>query len=429
MSALSVDTTPDVLEWARQSIGLSIEVAAKKIGVDTIVLRYWEAGAETDDIKGPTIGQLRKMAEAYKRPLAALLLPEPPPAADLVGADFRLLPRNQDRAWSPELRVALRRVRMQRGVAGDLADLAGELPEPLALTIDLDQAPEALGETIRAWLGTPQWVAKDSDLRQWIEQIESKGILITQVQRVSLEEMRGCSIGEQPFPVIVLNGADSQKGKTFTLMHELAHILLHTGGLCDLEDRTRHISSAKERIERFCNQVAAAILMPREELLGHLRSYPAGIVKSDDVLRQLAEGYGVSREALLLRLVTLGWASWDDYFRAKPHFEEIYEARGKSGQEDKGGGPTYYTMKVRDLGRRYISTVLEAYHREDINNAELARYLHIKVNHIAALEATLGEQRRVSGSSIRSIPAPSWRHGIDVTRPMFSPACGRRSRS
>lgn len=393
MPTVTVDTSPTVLEWARQSIGLPLDVAAKKIGVDSVVLQHWEEGSPSEEIKGPTIGQLRKMAETYKRPLAALLLPNPPVVNDAIKTDFRLLPQNQDRSWSPQLHIALRRVQMQRSVAEDLAEVNGETPEPLDLTISLSQNPDSLGQEIRSWLGIPRRTANESFLRQWSELIELKNILVTQVQRVPLEEMRGCSISDYPFPVIILNGSDSQKGKTFTLMHELAHVLLNLGGLCDLEDKTRHITNDTERIERFCNQVAAAILMPREDLRERLRGQPANVVKSDEYLYQLADVYGVSREAMLLRLVSLNWASWEDYFQAKPHFEEIYEERKKAKQESKGGGPTYYTMKVRDLGRRYINTVLEAYYREDINNAELARYLDMKADKVGGLEATLGDQR------------------------------------
>ena len=393
MPAPIIDANPEVLEWARVSIGLAREAAAKKIGVDTLVLRYWEEGVETDDTPGPTLGQLRKMAEAYKRPLAALLLPEPPPTENVVKADFRLLPQNQNRSWSPTLRVALRRVQMQRSVAEELAEAEGETPPPLDLSIALAQAPEALSEAIRSWLGTPRRGTNERYLRQWIELIEEKNILVTQIQRVDLEEMRGCSISGPPFPAIILNGADSQNGKTFTLMHELAHILLRIGGLCDLEDKQFRLTSEKERIERFCNQVAAAVLMPRDDLLGHLRGRPIDALQPAGLLQELADMYGVSREAMLLRLVSLNRASWEDYAQMKPHFEEIYEQRKSVKENDKVGGPTYYTMKVRDFGRRYINTVLDAYYRQEITNVDLARYLNMKANKVADLEASMGAQR------------------------------------
>jgi Zn-dependent peptidase ImmA (M78 family) len=394
MPAFTVNTNPAVLEWARESLGLPREAAAKKIGVDHIVLRYWEEGAETDEIKGPSLAQLRRMAEVYKRPLAALLLPKPPEADNPVKTDFRLLPQNQGKSWSPELRVALRRVQMQRGVAEYLAEIAGEIPPSIDLIIALTDDPEKVGGLIRGWLGQPGGNTADNSLGKWIELIEAKTILVTQIQRVRLEEMRGCSISDRPFPAIILNGADSQNGKVFTLLHELAHILLRAGGVCDLEDQHRQPMSDHERVERFCNQVAATTLMPRAELLGHLRAIAAtpGMEWPDKQLAALADRYAVSQEALLLRLVSLNWASWDVYFARRPHYLKVYDERKREKEQGRNGGPNYYTLQVRDFGRRYINAVLDAYYRQEITNVDLARYLNIKVNKVSELEATLGDR-------------------------------------
>ena len=79
--------------------------------------------------------------------------------------------------------------------------------------------------------------------------------------------MRGFSIAEWPFPVIAVNGSDFYRPRLFTLLHELAHLGLRDGGLCDLHESTSRFRDANDEIERFCNQVAAAVLMPEAELL------------------------------------------------------------------------------------------------------------------------------------------------------------------
>jgi Zn-dependent peptidase ImmA (M78 family) len=42
-------------------------------------------------------------------------------------------------------------------------------------------------------------------------------------------------------------------GRIFTLLHELAHIALNDGGICDLDDNLRRNASAQ--IEAYCNRV------------------------------------------------------------------------------------------------------------------------------------------------------------------------------
>lgn len=58
---------PSVLKWARESLNLPLADAAKKIGVKVSKLSEWESESGGSS---PTIGQLRKAANAYKRPLA-----------------------------------------------------------------------------------------------------------------------------------------------------------------------------------------------------------------------------------------------------------------------------------------------------------------------------------------------------------------------
>jgi Zn-dependent peptidase ImmA (M78 family) len=61
--------------------------------------------------------------------------------------------------------------------------------------------------------------------------------------------------------VVALNTRDAPQARTFTLLHELAHIALRTGeALCDLTEQT----PADARVEVFCNHVAGAALQPRD---------------------------------------------------------------------------------------------------------------------------------------------------------------------
>ena len=60
---------PALLIWARQKTGLDLHEAAKKAAIRPERLQSWEAG-ETR----PTVNQLRKLGQVYKRPLAIFYL-------------------------------------------------------------------------------------------------------------------------------------------------------------------------------------------------------------------------------------------------------------------------------------------------------------------------------------------------------------------
>jgi transcriptional regulator with XRE-family HTH domain len=85
MASTLAHVTPEVLRWARESIGFDLEFAAQRIGVKPEKL----AGAEAGDLM-LTLRQAEKAADAYDRPLAALFLPEPP-SEEPQEAKFRRL--------------------------------------------------------------------------------------------------------------------------------------------------------------------------------------------------------------------------------------------------------------------------------------------------------------------------------------------------
>jgi hypothetical protein len=68
-----------VLRWARGSIDLTPVAASRKIGVPDDRMEAWEMGT-----KVPTIAQLRKAAEVYKRSLAVFFLSAPSAGFDTL---------------------------------------------------------------------------------------------------------------------------------------------------------------------------------------------------------------------------------------------------------------------------------------------------------------------------------------------------------
>ncbi len=100
---------PTILTWARETAGLSLEDAARALGLAdtrrrTAVqrLRAMELGEDE-----PTRPVLLKMAKAYHRPLLVFYLAEPPKTGDR-GQDFRTLPGRE--RFNPDLDALLRNI-------------------------------------------------------------------------------------------------------------------------------------------------------------------------------------------------------------------------------------------------------------------------------------------------------------------------------
>jgi Zn-dependent peptidase ImmA (M78 family) len=390
MATPQANIEPSLLRWARESIGYSLDAAAAKIkptgGVER--LEAWEAGYDA-----PTVAQLRKIAEVYRRPLAVFFLPEPP--RDFMAMhDFRRVPGAEAGRWSPNLHSAVIRAGEQREALRELAEILGEDPSPVP-EVEISKDPEVLAGRIRDLIGVPlaeqiEWRRPDVALRTWIAAVEATGVLVLQTQKVDVDEMRGFALSDDSVAVIVLNGGDSRRGRIFTLIHEFVHVVLHSSGVCDLFPVERATSKA-DRTEVFCNQVAASVLLPEGEFLAdRLVADRDGDDWDDMLLRQLGDRYGVSREVILRRLLTLGKTTFDFYRQKRQEFIDEYQEIKERKRAGKKPKIPFYRLKVRDLGRPYVELALDAYRGRAISTSEAADYLDVPVKGIEKIELEVG---------------------------------------
>jgi Zn-dependent peptidase ImmA (M78 family)/DNA-binding XRE family transcriptional regulator len=386
LTRLSVQ--PAVIRWARETAGLDIATAAARIGVKPDRVAAWEDGSHA-----PTINQIRTMADVYVRPLAALFMQEP--LEDDAKRDLPDFRRQEVRVHivSRALQKAIMRAHRQRDALRDVAEDL-ELPDDvISPQVSLDQrlTADALGYQLRVALRmdlTSKSVLLQPEvlLRELVRRAEELNVTVIQVQRVEVNEMRGFSLGDGTCPIVALNGADWPRGKVYTLLHELAHIGFRSNGLCDLQ-RTQDVA-----LERQCDAVAAAALMPASLFLPALGSVSSRAI-TQDLVRAVGNEFGVSGEAALLRMVELGRASWDDYWRLKPDFEQAYSAfKAEEKQRNAGkDSPIFYQVKTRDLGRRFIRQMVSAHQEDVLSSRDLAQLLEVSYDKVPKLVAVAGE--------------------------------------
>ncbi len=386
---------PDILVWARESAGLSLEDAAKKVGnVKPERLVRWEQGADQ-----PTVNQLRNMARVYKRPLSVFYLQEVP-ARFRVMEDFRRLPGVVAGRYSPSLLLEIRTAQERRQLALELFQATGETPPEFSLAASSDDDVENVGLIIRRALGmsyAEQTSWQDhprASFNAWRSRTEGIGVLVFQTTRVEIDEMRGFSIAEPVLPVIVVNRKDAPSGRTFSLLHEFTHLMLRRSGICDFDESATRAPD-EQKIEVFCNAVAGAALMPRERFLSesvvvqHGKDQPSW---SRDELIELSRQYGVSREAALRRLLTLGRTSISFYQQQREQLLAEYKAEREREREKQG------ELKIRrnppvevlsNFGRNFVRLVLDTYYQDRITLSDVSGYLGLRVRHLPVIEQKL----------------------------------------
>jgi len=380
MAAVRAPINGQLLAWARVEHGLALDEAAHVLGVRPERLASWEAG----DAK-PTLNQVRKAAALYQRTPAFFLLRETPSADEhRRPTDFRSLSGD-----NPTLGNALaREVARARARRHNLMQLQD--PQPLTLPAEpaIADEPAAAAARMREHLGVALMAQTDvanasQALELWVRAVEAQGVLVFQMSRVSPEVCRGFSVYENVLPVIVLNGADGFGARQFTLFHELAHVLSRTSAVCDVW--------RDGGIESRCNEFAAELLMPRpavtELLTQGVPATPAA----------LASEFNVSQSAAAVRLRALGRMSQQELqsFLRDAGEAAIAQREAARAREQKGG-PSPHLLKVRNLGPRFVGTVLDAMHDERISVVEAAQILESKVQALERLEAEV--ERRVVAS-------------------------------
>ena len=310
----------------------------------------------------------------------------PPPAAE-----YRRLPGVVPGHESPELRLAVRRMSSQRENGLNLMEELGESVAPFALSARLNEAPEAVGARLRTALAIDiatqlDWLNEWRALNAWRAAVESLGVLVFQFGKVSLTEARGISLLHFPLPVVGVNGKEQPEPKSYTLIHELVHLMLAAGNEEMPALKERRDAAQWEAVERFAEAVASHALVPEAALaeVVHAEGLPQHQWDIGDV-RKLARRFRISPLAMATRLRVSGYFNWAHYHS----WRRSWEAWVASLPPRSGGFASPVGRALTRNGRPYIQLVLEALGSNRITTVDASRYLDLKAEHFEKLRGAL----------------------------------------
>ncbi len=382
MTSNMANINPEILVWARKTMKLSIELAAHKIGIKPKKLLNLEGGMDK-----PTIKQLYKIAEVYKRPFALFYFPKPPKHFKPL-KDFRRFASDMIFNENDEYQVQKELLGFQRKreLALELYGLLDEKMPTFQLNSNINEDPEVISKKIVDYLQINYSEIENiehgySALNYWKNKLESHGILIFQTTKVPIDVMRGACIAEEHSPVIIINSNDTENGRIFTLFHELVHIVLKSDSISNFKFRNQDIF---DPIEVYCNRIAAEVLVPADLLLNN---HIVKAHKSDDMvweneeLRKLANIFCVSQEVILRRLLTFKRTDVLSY----KGFRESMDSYRKEKQ--KGGN--YYRNIIAKNGYLFLNLALQGYYHEKITASSLVDFIQVKISNISKLEDKL----------------------------------------
>jgi len=380
-----IKVEPLIMKYARYCSGFDVSTAAKKIKIPEKQLRELEQ--QQGEVK---LGQLKKISEVYKLPLVYFLLKKVP--TDIVVPEaFRVVYDSEDVELSPTLMLA---VRIARYVQSTIEELAENEINYDFKSVTTKDDPEKVATYFREILGVTlekqkKWNDPAMALRGWKEAVESLRIFVLQ-QNLSKDNVSAfCLVDKKPY-VLLLNSSEHENRRIFSLFHEIAHILLHTSGVCTPSDLSRN-SYAYTQVEKFCNRFSAALLVPEadfvsNEIVKKLSKLPFEKWVSADI-KTLASKYRVSQEVIYRRLVQVGVLDEKEYEQKRKELIKGFEEYNKLPK--KNVPIPQYRKIISKNGRAYSGLVLENLHSNRITLADAAEYLGTNTRHISAVEANV----------------------------------------
>jgi Zn-dependent peptidase ImmA (M78 family)/DNA-binding XRE family transcriptional regulator len=369
--SLEVSINPEIIKWARESAGWSVEEISKKLKTSKENYEKIESGK-----KPPTFRQLEILAHFFKRPVAVFFLPQPP-EEPAITSSFRILPKSKPE-FSKDLRLAIRKARYYQSITNELMKDLGIVSKPKIKTLTLQDNPQESAREERKKIGVSleeqfKWKNAYSAFNAWRAAIESRNILVFQF-KFPIEDARGFSLMDKEPPVIAINSDDNILARIFTLFHEFAHIIL---GITEIYGGEEGVITDKN-VENWCDSFASEFLIP-EEVLEEDKDFQSfkqtsPRIPNPELLQNLSKKFRVSQQAILTRLRTLNLIEYDAYRMVTQTLKKQYVETSKKSRFKR---PSFQKC-LQEKGKKFISIILASKERGIITTADVIDYLSVK---------------------------------------------------
>ena len=356
-----------ILRQCREQLALSLEEVKKKVKF-------------IEDIEGgkkcPTFKQLNTLAKMYNVPRWVFVSEQLPSEYNYVKSvpAFRQFAEQAGKAFSdPKVRSVTTQVEQLRELVIELRKDMDEPVEPFRPPeVKIQSSSHTKNaDAIRSWLN----VENNLEFPEWKEKLEQKGIFIFMTDKykgwsnIKKTVFRGLAMYYPVLPIIIINQSDAYRAYSFTLFHELGHLLKEENDVDSWNERN-------EKEEEWCNQLAIEILMPENRFRDATK---VERITEMHNIEKIAKKFLVSSYACLVRLQNLNIIKREQYLDFERQMKEEYEERERKKRESLGGASRDRVREVlNQYGDIYIRTLFQAYHNKEITLHKLGKAFNLK---------------------------------------------------
>lgn len=363
---------PEMLTWAIERAGFNEERAIQAFPN----LAFWLSGE-----KQPTVNQLLQFAKRFYVPFGFLFMQRIP----IEKIPFPMFRGEAGEMNHFDLNVydTVSNIRARQEWLEDyLAENEIEtcdLVKSISLKTPIGEAVDILRRKLNL---EPRWAFSlariDVAVGYLTEKFEQVGIFVAYngvvgnntKRTLKVSECRGFALVNEVAPYVFVNSADGKSAQMFTLIHEVAHIMLGVSAGHAGEEVGAH-----DAYEKYCDMLAAEFLVPCDVL----RDIWDGNIK------RLSRLFKVSEIVVARRAHDTGLLS-DTAYKC---FWMEYAHRPLSEKKLSGGGD-FYRTSVKRVGRLFAIHVRNAVNSRQLEYTEAYRltglsgntYQHFMTNNI-----------------------------------------------
>lgn len=378
-------------------IGVTNAFLAQRMHISEEIVAKW---LTTDNAAVPTINQAKILAKVLRVPFAGLYMSK-------ENINIKHLTNLRNLRTMPD-GIAIDDSALNLAIVDLIRarDLLHSSEEELGLkkthsilpAVPNSELPAEYARVIRSFFGldlNEQY--RSTSTRQFYlyvrKKLESKGVFVHCFTGIEVEAVRGIAIFDEANPIIGINDDDRYPAKTFTIIHELVHILKRQSTLCN----DMYSSCTMQREEVFCNAVAGEVLVPTDALTAYFNAYTIYNI-SLDTIKTVADRFSVSREVITRRMFDIGRFSKDAYDTFTNEIKQSFEQEREDARVARLEGraqPVPRNMSREAIDKTSASlcrVMLIGYGEGLFSKQDLSGFLGIKEKHIPKFIAEVAKQ-------------------------------------
>ena len=368
--------TPRVLEWARNRASLSVGELAAVLKVSSGDVQAWERGA-----KRPSFSRAESISKKLRIPFGYLFLSNPP-ADDIPLPDLRTETGQRPEHPSLDFIDIVQNTLLKQQWFSDYLQEINSPKLPFVGTIRLGSDVTKVADEMRKRLGIDHKMRErctswEQFKTEFIRRADGIGVAVMRsgvaggnTRRLAVREFRGFAIVDSFAPVVFINSRDAKSAQIFTLAHELCHVWLGESGVSNPDPRKRS-TEEHNKIEQFCNRLAAELLVPRA---GVSELWSSHQTLEQNVFR-LVHTYRVSRYVVARQVFELDKISRDEYLDYLNQYQSLWKP--KEDSEDNSGGNFYVTFFARNSAN-LVAGVVRALAENRISYLDASKLLSVR---------------------------------------------------